>query len=122
MGLNKLDTNVFDDASNQISIKVLSSHHELHAVWKEKDKIIMKVHYCKNQNIIKLLEGSLGLSISSTCMTEEQKIMKCSEALEKGITTLMTKKSLDNIKRHKELINRNAQLIGLNQKLISKNK
>ena len=122
MVLNKLDTTAFNDESNQISIEVLSNHHELYVVWKEKNEVIMKIHYCKNQNIIKVLEGTLGLNINSSCSTEDQKIIKCSEALEKGITTLITQKSLDKIKKHRELINRNNQLMGLNQQLISKNK
>lgn len=117
MGLNKLDTVVYDDLPNQISIQVLSSNNELYALWKEKDEVIIQVHYCKQYNFLKMLEGSLGLTIKEANISEGQKISKCSDALEKVI---MTQKSLANIKRQKELIDRNNELIGLNQQIIEK--
>jgi glucuronate isomerase len=118
MGLSKLDTTIFDDLSNQVSVKILSSHHELFAVWKEKNELVMQVHFCKQDNKIKSLEGSLGMSIGSANITEEQKITRCYEALTKVI---MTQKSLANIKKYKDLISRNQYLMSLNQKLIDKN-
>jgi len=117
MGLNKLDTTTFDDLSNQISINILSNHDELFAIWKEKDQVIIKIHYCKHDNELKILEGSLGLTIQGSRLSEEQKVFKCAEALEKVI---MTQKSLANIKRNKELIQRNDELIVANQQLIDR--
>ncbi len=119
MGLNQLDTTMLDDLTKQISIKVLSNHDGVYATWTEKDQVIMNLHYCKQTHELQLLEGSLGVSIQESSLSEEQKIFKCSEALEKVI---MTQKSLANIRRHKELIEKNHALMLSNQKIIDRSR
>lgn len=119
MALNKLDTTMFDDLTNQVSIKVLSSHHELYAIWKEKDEVVMQIHYCKKSQKLNLLDGSLGLAIDCSSLTEEQKICRCSDALEKAIRT---QKSLARIKIHQALINRNNQFMQTNHSLMMRSK
>jgi hypothetical protein len=82
MGIRNLNTIDFDDFGKQLSIKILSIHHDLYAVWIEQGNIVIRIHYSKKENQIKLLEGSLGEVIKTSCYSEEQKISKCTEAIQ----------------------------------------
>jgi hypothetical protein len=119
MDLNKLETTMFEDLSTEISIKVLSTDKELYAIWKDKNELILEIYFCKNKKKINLLEGSLGLVIGTSTISEEQKASKCYEALAKII---MTQKNLARIRMQKALIMRNNELICANDKLINRSK
>lgn len=119
MELSKLGTTMFDDLSTQISIRVLSTDNDLYATWREKNKLIIEIYYCKKNNKIDLLEGSLGAIIRDSTISEEQKISRCYEALEKVI---MTQNNLARIRLQKALVCKNNEIIGANEKLINRTK
>jgi hypothetical protein len=119
MELNKLGTTMFDDLPTQVSIRVLSTDNDLYAIWREKNELMIEVYYCKKNNKINLLEGSLGTIIRDSTISEEQKITKCYEALEKVI---MTQNNLARIRMQKALICKNNELMCANEKLINRAK
>lgn len=85
MEFNKIENIEFEDLSKQLAIKVLSNKNDLYAMWIEKDKVIMQIHYSKKENEIKLLEGTIGEAIKSSSLSEEQKIFRCTEALQHAL-------------------------------------
>jgi len=91
MELNDFKNIDFDDPKKQLSVKVLSNHDNFYAIWIEKDKLVMELHYSIKEKQIKLLSGELGNAIYNLNLNEEQKINRCSDAINNALFSYYNK-------------------------------